>query len=437
MVLRWLLLSLLSAVCTQASLQSQEAEVLDIIRDDVLPNRLPASTGHKMSLANLDKHPDSAKTINSQSVGWGWRMLPVGFLGIIIATRLPRWMKSGTELMTSWRQLAPQAVECFLACAVYLVSGPTLIILNKYIMTTLAFPYPIMVANLGLVSMLVVTQVVVRSGVWPLKQAKIERNGYLYMALPLAVFGSSSLILGNWVYLYLSVPLVQILKSFTVVYVMLLGFTFGLERCTTQLIMAVVVIVVGLVLSVSHDINISTNFSGTFVFGIFVMTSANLSEAGRSIFTQLSVERWAFMDAMFWCTPTMVVLNSMLVALIEMRGLRHETFNGHLMMCLLGSSLLGGVTNFANFWLTKLVGSLTMKVMVNSRNILLVLVSVIAFGEPCTAMQYLGYSIALTGLAIYDDAKCPCPAEARQERAKLNDERERPSTLSERKSNTV
>merc|ERR1719428_1246045 len=115
-------------------------------------------------------------------------MLPVGFLGIIIATRLPRWMKSGTELMTSWRQLAPQAVECFLACAVYLVSGPTLIILNKYIMTTLAYPYPIMVANLGLLSMLVVTQLGVRSGFWRLKQVEMERSAYMRMALPLAVF---------------------------------------------------------------------------------------------------------------------------------------------------------------------------------------------------------------------------------------------------------
>jgi len=395
---------------------STSAELIDIIRRDVEPDGPPSSFGKKIGLVTV-----KAASEPPAHVPWIWRLSPALVLAIIAIVRLVKWNRRGGISVALWQMLS-QGFEIGVACLVYFLSGPALIILNKYVMTTLSFPYPIMVANLGLLSMLVATQLLVRSGFWPLKQTEVDHRQYTQTVLPLAVFGSLSLVLGNWVYLYLSVPLIQILKSFTVIYVMFLGFFFGVENFTMQLVFAVVTIIVGLVLSISHDIDFahSSHMSKSFLFGLFVMTSANLSEAGRSVFTQISVERFAFMDSMFHCTPSMVLLNSLLVGIFELRALIHEQYSWRLLGCLFLASILGGITGFSNFWLTKLVGSLSMKIMVNARNILLVLFSVIAFGEPCTTMQYIGYSIALAGLAIYDDIKrSSAETAAEQERLKL------------------
>eukprot|EP00746_Dinoflagellata_sp_MGD_P009057 gnl/MRDRNA2_/MRDRNA2_118257_c0_seq1.p1 gnl/MRDRNA2_/MRDRNA2_118257_c0~~gnl/MRDRNA2_/MRDRNA2_118257_c0_seq1.p1 ORF type:complete len:426 (+),score=58.06 gnl/MRDRNA2_/MRDRNA2_118257_c0_seq1:85-1362(+) len=390
------------------------AELLDIIRHDVEPDGPPSSFGKRIGLVSV-KHA----TAPPPHVPWIWRLSPAVVLILIAIVRLAKWKRQG-GIGAALEKVFRSGVEIFLACTLYFVSGPALIILNKYVMTTLAFPYPIMVANLGLLSMLAATQLLVRSGYWPLKQPEVDNQAYVYTVLPLAVFGSLSLVLGNWVYLYLSVPLIQILKSFTVIYTMLLGFFFGVEVFTTRLVLAVFTIIVGLSVSIAHDIDFahSTHLSSTagraFLVGLGVMTSANLSEAGRSVFTQLSVERFAFMDSMYHCTPSMVTLNSLLVVIFEFRRLMHETYSWKLVGCLALASILGGIVNFSNFYLTKLIGSLSMKIMVNARNILLILFSVVAFGEACTTMQYIGYSIALAGLAIYDDAKRP--AESEQEK---------------------
>lgn len=378
------------------------SRLLEVIRDDVEPQQLPAESSRRHG---EDSHP------KGEHIKWTSRLLPVAVLGGVIAIHLTRWAHSGGSTRSLDKHSLSNALVVFFACLVYFVSGPALIILNKYIMTTLAFPYPIMVANLGLASMLIVTQMLVRSGFWPLKQTELDNTSFYGTVLPLAVFACSSLILGNWVYLYLSVPLIQMLKCTTVVYVMLLGIHFGIERLTKQLVVSIAAIVLGLVLAVAHDVGMNGQFSGAFLFGIAVMTGANLSEAGRSVFTQISMERFAFMDSMYWCTPSMVLLNTFFVICFELRGVCHASYSKWLLACLAGSAFLGGITNFSNFWLTKLVGGLTMKVMVNARNIVLILFSVIAFGEACTAMQYVGYAIALGGLAIYNEAKSPLPAE--------------------------
>merc|ERR1719311_482101 len=83
----------------------------------------------------------------------------------------------------------------------------------------------------------------------------------------------------------------------------------------------------------------------------------------------------------------------------------HASNSLHLIAACFGSFILGGVVTFSSFWMTKVCGSLSMKVLVNARNIGLVLFSVMALGEPCSAMQYVGYSLALIGLGAYDRAR--------------------------------
>lgn len=296
-------------------------------------------------------------------------------------------------------------LELLAACTIYFTSGPALIILNKHIMQGMGFGFPITVSNLGNVCVMLTTQALVLSGRWPLMRKSIPRREYLQTVVPMAIFSSLSLVFGNWVYLYLSVPLIQILKSFTIVMVMVLGFVMGIERFSWPLVFAVVVIVLGICVSMGRDGERFNEAWPQFCFGVFLMFVANASEASKSVFMQISISKLAFLDSLYWCSPAMLLLGIFLAVIFELQGMLAFSMSWPLALGLLGSSALGAVVTFSNFWLTKLVGSLTMKVLVNARNIALVLFSVVAFSEPCTRSQYLGYSVVLVGVMLYDYAR--------------------------------
>merc|ERR1719388_304521 len=104
----------------------------------------------------------------------------------------------------------------------------------------------------------------------------------------------------------------------------------------------------------------------------------------------------------------MVCLGFAMSFVFERSSLVHARPNASYLLlttCLLGSALLGGLTSFTSFWVLKFIGSLTMKVFVNARNLALVLFSVMFLGESCTAMQYVGYSTAMLGIVLYDRAR--------------------------------
>merc|ERR1740117_845097 len=96
---------------------------------------------------------------------------------------------------------------------------------------------------------------------------------------------------------------------------------------------------------------------------------------------------------------------------MEFEQVLQADFSPKLVAALAGSALLGGCVSFSTFWVTKLVGGLSVKVLVNARNIGLVLYSVVALGEKCSNMEYVGYSVAPVGIAMYDRVRqSPMPA---------------------------
>lgn len=332
-----------------------------------------------------------------------WRLLPVWVICFLALDRLRAWRGPGAR-----RLVAPEVLEGVAACALYFISGPGLIILNKYILRDLDFPYPILVSNFGSVAIALASGGLVLSGAWPLERKTLSTSEYARVVLPVAAFTSLSLVLGNWAYLYLSIPLIQILKSFTMVLVMVLGFLMGIESFSWIVVLAVGLMVVGLCISIGSDRSFLEEHAvagAHFGVGLCVMLSANAAEALRSVFTQVSVERLAFLDSLFWCSPAMVAVGTLLSLVLEGRNIAAASPSWPLAAACLGSAVLGGLVTFSNFWLMRIVSSLTMKVLVNARNIGLVLFAAVALGEPCSAMQYVGYSTSLVGLVAYDRAR--------------------------------
>lgn len=344
----------------------------------------------------------------AEAASLAFRVLPVAVLVLVSMDRIRALYELGKTGELFCGIQIRRVIEVLASCGLYFISGPALILLNKIILRDLNFPYPITVANLGNISIALITSGLVFSGTVTLKRKSLTPLEYLRVVVPVAVFTTASLVLGNWAYLYLSVPLIQIMKSFTMVLVMIFGFFMGMEQPSFNLLTAVLFMVVGVCVSIGYDKDFRSAVAvagGSFWLGIGIMLGANSAEAFRAVFTQLSVDRLVFFDALFWCSPMMVVLGLTMSLFLEGHRIMSAPTTSTLLAACLGSCLLGGIVTFSNFWLTKVVGSLTMKVLVNARNIGLVLFAVVAFGEPCSAMQYIGYSTSLVGLTLYNRAR--------------------------------
>lgn len=295
-------------------------------------------------------------------------------------------------------------IELVAALMLFCLSGPGLIILNKHIYADLGFSFPMSVSNLGNIFLVIVMRGGVRLGLCSLRRSgsALPWGMFLSNVVPLSMCTSLSIVVGNVVYLYLSLPLIQILKTCTLVLVMIFGFMLGVERFRWGLVLAIITMVAGISVAMQSSYDATGEGSPNFFKGVFIMIFGNVMEALRAVMLQVSVEKLEFTDSLYWCSPTMALVGLTLAIPMEMRQAMQVQFQPELVAALIGSAFLGGCVSFSTFWITKLVGGLSVKVLVNARNIGLILYSVIVLGEKCSDMEYMGYSIALVGIAMYD-----------------------------------
>ena len=66
-------------------------------------------------------------------------------------------------------------IQTVLACGAYVIIGPSLILLNKYILDQLQFPFPIFLSMLGVATSALVARILVCSGYITIeRQAAVE-----------------------------------------------------------------------------------------------------------------------------------------------------------------------------------------------------------------------------------------------------------------------
>jgi hypothetical protein len=128
----------------------------------------------------------------------------------------------------------------------YMSIGPSLILLNKYILYILNFPYPMALASMGIFSSGLLARLLVKYN-WATIKCHKEVAGILYLkrVFPVGLSYATTLTLGNYVYLYLDVSIIQMLKCFSPVLVMLGLYLTRVETPKNSTVCAVLVISVG------------------------------------------------------------------------------------------------------------------------------------------------------------------------------------------------
>ena len=244
--------------------------------------------------------------------------------------------------------------------------------------------------------------------------------------LPVGLAHAATLAFGNIVYLFLNVGLIQMLKSFTPVVMVIIGYITKIEVVTTSLLLSILVISFGT--AITCVTSTQSNDSTFSLIGLIIMFSSEIAEAIRShyyshVFTHLLTRLltrllltqfllqnlkfniienqyiiapastfWLFLASLIFEMPTMIERNAFLVI-----------FNNFPLFLL--ASCMGLGVNYLSNIVIQLTSSLTMKVLGTLRNIFTIFLGVLFYSEAITSQEVIGYSIALLGFFAYNLSK--------------------------------
>jgi hypothetical protein len=134
---------------------------------------------------------------------------------------------------------------------VWIALSSSVILFNKWILSTRDFRYPVILTTYHLAFATIMTQILARYTTLldGRKTVKMTGRVYLRAIVPIGFFFSLSLICGNLTYLYLSVAFIQMLKATTPVAVLIASWSLGVSQPNLKVFLNVSVIVIGVIIA--------------------------------------------------------------------------------------------------------------------------------------------------------------------------------------------
>jgi hypothetical protein len=284
-------------------------------------------------------------------------------------------------------------------CTVYMIVGPMLILVNKYILKDLGFRYPMFLSGLGMLTTALVANVTVHCGQATLKQA-VTGDFWLKKILPVGAFTAMCFTFGNAAYMYLTVAFIQMLKAFTPAMVMLVLYCSSVDIPTKRVVQSVMVICLGTAISSYGEMHMVW-------IGFLCMALAETAEACRLALQQWLLKNLKFgvIEGQYYMAPASALCIFLGSAIFEAPSMietgDYNLITKHWVLFLLASTL-GLAINLCSFLVISLTSGVTIKILGTVRNALLVVFTVVAQGEVVSKLQFIGYMVTLLGFAAYN-----------------------------------
>jgi drug/metabolite transporter (DMT)-like permease len=291
----------------------------------------------------------------------------------------------------------------FLACFTFMLVGPALMMLNKYIMEDLHFNHPISLCNFGVVGSIFVAKLAVTTGIGEIREESrrvVAGKAWFWVALPIGLAKALSMSSGNAVYLHLSFGFIQMLKAFTPFIVLIVMRCTDTKMPPRAAVWCVGAIVVGTLVQVKSELH------ATFIGLILALSSQSL-EAVSVVLTQkiLQQHKFSVLEGMYLTAPPAGLALFVGGALLEGQAMieaGHHFIPFEHPTVFFFSAALGVGINFISFLVMRLTSALTMKILNTVRSIGLVIIGVVFYGEYHSPKQLFGYSVAIMGFAGYN-----------------------------------
>ncbi|KAI1353689.1 triose-phosphate transporter family-domain-containing protein [Xylaria sp. FL0043] len=226
----------------------------------------------------------------------------------------------------------------------------------------------------------------------------MNTNTYMKAIVPIGIMFSLSLIFGNFAYLYLSVSFIQMLKATNAVVTLFATWAFGMAAPSLNKLVNVFAIVIGVAIASFGELK----FDG---LGFIIQITGIVCEALRLVMVQRLLSSDEFkMDplvSVYYYAPACAIINGFFTILIELPRMTMADIFQVGLITLVANAFVAFLLNVS---VVLLIGKTNAVVLTMSgvlKDILLVVASLVIFGDPVTLQQYFGYSIALAGLTYY------------------------------------
>ncbi|KAG7285245.1 hypothetical protein NEMBOFW57_009866 [Staphylotrichum longicolle] len=293
-----------------------------------------------------------------------------------------------------------QSLHPALYVSVWITLSSSVILFNKWILSTLGFAYPVILTTFHLTFATIMTQLLARYTTLldGRKTVKMTGRVYLRAIVPIGFFFSLSLICGNLTYLYLSVAFIQMLKATTPVAVLMSSWALGVSQPNLKVFLNVSTIVVGVIIASFGEIK--------FVWiGFIYQIAGIIFEALRLTMVQRLLSSAEFkMDplvSLYYFAPVCAAMNFVVAVFWELPKISmSEVYNVGLFTFFL-NGLCAFLLNVSVVFLIGKTSSLVLTLCGVLKDVLLVVASMIIWGTQVTALQFFGYSLALGGMIYY------------------------------------
>ena len=288
--------------------------------------------------------------------------------------------------------------------AVYLIAqwiffSCTIILYNKYILSTLDFHFPLSLVLMHMCFVTLCCQVWKRMGWAEVPSISWRDVGTRFV--PVAVFFGGSLAFSNAAYLYITVAYIQMIKASTPVFVLLASFAFGVEKPSWMLAIWIVIIVTGVTTASAAQEDIVW-------MGVVLQILSMICESLRlALINKILVSRGLKLKPiafLYYMAPLCAVVLFIPWTIREAPIVfTNATIPSPVILA--SNASIAFLLNLATMALIKFTSALTLNVSGVFKDLLLILYSVFVNGATVTPVQYVGYSIAACGVAGYSEYK--------------------------------
>ncbi|KAK0379369.1 triose-phosphate transporter [Colletotrichum limetticola] len=316
-----------------------------------------------------------------------------------------------SELPTTEKAVGSKALHPAFFIASWIFFSNLTILFNKWLLDTAGFskhllPHydapAVILTFWHLVFSTLATQVLARFTSLLDGRHKVKMTGRVYLRaiMPIGVLYSGSLVCSNLVYLYLSVSFIQMLKAAAPVAVLFTSWIWGVADPSMKTFYNILLIVGGVGLASFGEIEFSW-------IGFIFQMGGIIFEAIRLVMIQVLLkgdENAQKMDplvSLYYYAPVCAVMNFFVAWFSEFGKFNVEDFNKVGFTMLLLNASVAFALNISSVFLIGKTSGLVMTLTGILKNILLIVVSVLIWHTSITALQFIGYAVALFGLVIY------------------------------------
>eukprot|EP00418_Pyrodinium_bahamense_P071563 CAMPEP_0179084804 /NCGR_PEP_ID=MMETSP0796-20121207/38371_1 /TAXON_ID=73915 /ORGANISM="Pyrodinium bahamense, Strain pbaha01" /LENGTH=347 /DNA_ID=CAMNT_0020782231 /DNA_START=33 /DNA_END=1076 /DNA_ORIENTATION=- len=294
----------------------------------------------------------------------------------------------------------PSLVDCLkklMLCATYIAVSTILIRFNKLMMQEDHFPFAMALSCFHMIvsSVLCVVLYLGKPSMFPaMESTKGQRLALMRWFFPISVCFAVMLFGSNKAYIYCSVTMLQFMKEANVMLVFLISCVVGLQSINRLRVVLIIWVIASATVSVSGDIRFSLT-------GILFQATSQVAECSRVVLGELILKGFNLdpLTYMIFVAPTSFAI-LFVATLCNWSPQIWLAFLQWWPLLLLNAGV-AFILNLLVVTIIKEISAVGFTLTGLTKDIVIVVLSCIIFGEPITMVQWSAFGATLLGVGFW------------------------------------